>query len=332
MEDLVNTKWMFKKRNVYNVMAVIFLAVSTAFGYMFLTDIEVASIPKMVSPNGPPAFNRMLYGGFGKDALVKAMDVTVTENFIYVTDARSKRVQVFDLGGSPVFTFGEEGDGPGKFNFPYGIAADTAGNIYVADLYNGYVAVHDAKGKFLRYFAEKDPKEKTIESPGGLRIIDDKVYVTDITKCKVYIFDLSGKKLLEVGEKGTKPGQLRSPNAVTADAEGNIYVVDTGNQRIQVFDKTGKFLRIINGSPDGKGPSSMVNPRGIGIDSRGNIMVVSNLTHYVMCFDKDGKQLFTFGGNGGNTDQFTLPNGLFINENGDIYITDTANQRVAVYQ
>jgi len=331
MEESVNPRGTFKKRKVYNFMVVIFLGISTAFGYMFYTDTEVTSIPAMVNPVGPPTFSRMLYGGFGEDAMLKAMDVNIINGKIYVSDAKSKRIQVFEQNGTAAAKFGTEGDGPGEFNFPYGIAGDSENNLYVADLYNGSISVFDSSGKFLRYFAEKNPKDTVIDSPGGLRIVGDKLYVTEIKRCKVYVFDLNGKKLMEVGTGGMQPGQLRAPNAVIADTEGNIYVSDTGNQRVQIFDKTGKFLRIINGSPDGKGPSAFVNPRGVALDAKGNLLVVSNLTHYVFGFDQQGKQLWTFGGSGGAINQFVLPNGLYIDQNGSIYVTDTANQRVAIY-
>lgn len=332
MGNAANVKRTIKKSKVYSLMLLTFLAVSAIYGYLFYNQVEVEAIPALVDPNGPPKFSRMIYGGFGEEALKKPMDVAVIGQFIYVTDTNNHRVQVFDTGGTPIFKFGKQGDGPGEFQFPYGIAGDSKGNVYVADLYNGGISVHDSKGKFIKYFAEKKPAEKTIETPGGLRIIDNKVYVTDITKSKVYVFDMEGKKLLEIGKMGIKEGELRAPNAVTADKEGNIYVVDTGNQRVQVFDKKGKFLRIINGSPDGKGPSQFVNPRGIGIDSRGIVYVVSNLTHFVHGFDREGNQVFTFGGNGSANDQFSLPNGLFITENDEVLITDTVNQRIAVYE
>jgi len=331
MGDVVNSKWMIRKKIVYNLMLVIFLAVSSLFVYMFNTQIEVTAIPDIMNPNGPPTFDRMIYGGFGEESLNKPMDVAVIDQFIYVSDTNNKRVQVFDMGGTPVFTFGEEGEGPGQFKFPYGIAGDSQGNVYIADLYNGGISIHDSKGKFISYFAEKTPGEKLIDSPGGLRIYGDKLYVTDIKKCQVLVFDLKGNKLLEIGRMGINPGELRAPNAVTADRDGNIYVVDTGNQRVQVFDKDGKFLRIINGSEDGKGTTVFVNPRGIGIDSRGIIYVVNNLTHFIHGFESDGTQLFAFGGNGSANDQFSLPNGLFITEDGQVFITDTTNQRVAVY-
>lgn len=324
-----------KKRKVYYSMLGVFLVASAIFAFLVFNrqGLEVMGpIRTVIDPNAPPSFSYMIYGGFGDDTLSKPMDVAVIGQFIYATDTNNKRVQVFDIGGNPIFKFGEDGTGKGQFKFPYGIAGDKDGNVYVADLYNGCVTVHDSKGNFLKYFAESKPEEKILEAPGGIRIFDDKVYVTDIQRSKVYVFDLNGKKLLDIGEVGTKEGQFRAPNAVTVDKEGNIYVVDTGNQRVQVFDKEGKYIKVINGSPNGKGDSVFVNPRGIAIDSRGIIYVISNLTHFVYGYNQEGNQVFVFGGIGEDNDKFTLPNGLFIDSNDDVYVTDTTNQRIAVYR
>lgn len=324
-----------KKKRVYLSMLTTFLVVSGIFIALFMLwnkgSVLPTSAKRIINKNAAPQFSQMIYGGFGEDALNKPMDVAEINQFIYVTDTNNKRVQVFDLAGTPIFMFGKEGAGPGQFQFPYGIDGDSQGNIYVSDLYNGSISIHDSKGNFLKYFAEKDPKETVIQAPGSFRIVNDQVYVTDIQKSKVLIFDMEGNKVKEIGEPGMKEGQFRAPNAVTVDKDQNIYVVDTGNQRIQVFDKEGKFLRIINGTTGGES-SVFVNPRGIGIDSRGIVYIVSNLTHYVFGFDKDGKKVFSFGGNGESNTQFSLPNGIYISKDDTVYITDSTNQRVAVYK
>jgi sugar lactone lactonase YvrE len=75
-----------------------------------------------------------------------------------------------------------------------------------------------------------------------------------------------------------------------------------------------------------------VNPRGLGVDDKGNVFIISNLTHTLFGFDKDNKKLFNIGGYGEGEKQFSLPNGLFLDDAGRIYVTDTMNQRVAVFQ
>lgn len=321
-----------KRRNVYIGMTFIAIATAAVFTFLFLTQTKAVDtgLLTVLNPNGAPNYSQSLTGDFNKP-LAKPMDITANSSFTYVSDTNNKRVVVFDTGGNLLYSFGEDGTGKGQFKFPYGISTDEQGRVFVADLYNGNISIFDEKGKFIDYFAQKALTEKKISSPAALRIIDKKVYITDIKTNKAYVFDLDGKLLLEVGKSGTNAGEFNAPNAITADEEGKIYVVDTGNQRVQIFDSKGKFIKIVNGSNDGKGESIFVNPRGIAIDQRGIMYVVSNLTHLVYGFDRDGKKVFEFGGMGENNGQFSLPNGLFIDEKDNVLITDTLNIRVQVF-
>jgi len=318
-----------KKRTVYILMSSI-VALSVAFFavvYFLNLETTIKPIVAKVDPSGPPVYTNSLYGEFDKP-LNKPMDVTKIGEFVYVSDTNNKQVQVFDQSGTSVFKFGKEGTAKGEFKFPYGIAGDKAGNIYVADLYNGNISIFDSKGKFLKYF---NTKEKVLKSPGGLRIFDEKVYVTDIKANKLFVFNLDGKKLMEIGGPGVDEGKFIAPNAVTVDNDNQIYVTDSGNNRVEVFTKEGKFIKIINGSKDGKGEPTLLNPRGVGVDSKGNVYIVNNLSHNIYAFDKDGNQKFELGGMGTDNDKLYLPNGLFIDDRDTLFVTDTINQRVSVF-
>jgi sugar lactone lactonase YvrE len=321
-----------KRRNVYIGMALIAIITASVFTILFINNTKAVDtgLLKVLDPQGAPSHRMSIIGDFNKP-FDKPMDVTANSSFTYVSDTNNKRVLAFDVGGNLLFSFGEDGTGEGQFKFPYGIATDEKGRVFVADLYNGDISIFDEKGKFIEYFAPDSSKDGKISSPAALRIIDKKVYVTDIKTNKAYVFDMKGKLLLEIGKPGTNDGEFNAPNGITADGEGNIYVVDTGNQRVQIFNNKGKFVKIINGSNNGKGESIFVNPRGIGIDERGIMYVVSNLTHLVYGFDKEGKKVFEFGGMGENNGQFSLPNGLFIDENDNVFITDTLNIRVQIF-
>ncbi|PLR91918.1 6-bladed beta-propeller [Bacillus sp. T33-2] len=321
-----------KKKTVYIWMGTIVTLTIAAFTaiYFFGLQSKVEKARNIVDRDGPPVFSQMINGDFEK-SLDKPMDVAKIGEFIYVTDTNNKQVQVFDGSGSPIFQFGKEGSGNGEFKFPYGITGDKKGNVYVADLYNGVISIHDEKGKFIRNFEEQDKNAKSINTPAGIRIFDEKLYVTDIKSNKLLVFSLDGKKLLEIAKGVDDKDVFNAPNAVTVDNSDNIYISDSGNQRILQYDKTGKYVRTINGSKDGKGSSVFVNPRGIGVDSRGILYVVNNLTHYVYAFDQDGKEVFQFGGMGDGNEQFYLPNGLYVDDKDQVYITDTLNQRIAVY-
>lgn len=318
-----------KKRTVYILMSSI-VALSVAFFaavYFLNLESKIKPIVAKVDPSGPPVFTNALYGDFNQP-LSKPMDVTKIGEMIYVSDTSNKQVQVFDQSGTAVFKFGKEGSKEGEFKFPYGIAGDKDGNVYVADLYNGNISIFDSKGKFIKYFVDK---EKVLKSPGGLRIFGSKLYVTDIKANKLFVFELDGKKVLEIGGAGVDEGKFIAPNAVTVDQDNQIYVTDSGNNRVQVFDKTGKFIKIINGSKDGKGDPTFLNPRGVAVDSKGNVFVVNNLAHNIYAFDKDGNELYELGGMGTENDKLYLPNGLFIDDRDTLFVTDTINQRVSIF-
>ena len=319
-----------KKRNVYITMgSIVFLAAALFTVISFLgLESNVKPIIAAVDRSGPPEYSQSFYGDFDTP-LSKPMDVTRVGEFIYVSDTSNKQIQVFDQAGTSIFKFGEEGTGNGQFNFPYGLDGDEDGNIYVADLYNGNISIFDSKGKFLSYF--KETGDKVISSPGGLRIHEDRLYVTDIKENKMFSFSLEGEKLLEIGGPGSEDGKFIAPNAVAVDDKGNIYVTDSGNNRVQMFDEKGKFLRSINGSEDGKGNPLFLNPRGVAVDSEGLIYIVNNLSHNIYAYDQDGKQVHMFGGMGTDNGQFYLPNGLFIDNRNTLYVTDTVNQRVSIY-
>ncbi|PKM81684.1 MAG: 6-bladed beta-propeller [Firmicutes bacterium HGW-Firmicutes-14] len=322
-----------KRKYVYWIVQLLFVIALMGFLYSYLTNKNIFDgIEKFATTPAEPRFVQFIYGKFGGGEFDKPMAVTVADERIYISDTNNKRVQIFDYQGNPIKTFGKLGTKPGEFQFPYGLAGDSKGSIYVADLYNGTVSKFDKDGKFQGLFAENKPEEKIFEGPAGMAIRDDRLYVTDVKQHKVKIFDLNGKLVKEIGKPGREQGEFNAPNAVTVTGDGSIYVTDTGNQRIQVFDKDGKFVEIINGSQDGKGQSMFVNPRGLGVDDKGNVFIISNLTHTLFGFDKDNKKLFNIGGYGEGEKQFSLPNGLFLDDAGRIYVTDTMNQRVAVFQ
>ncbi|WP_066065458.1 6-bladed beta-propeller [Neobacillus soli] len=319
-----------KKTTVYIWMsAMVVLSAALFFGITFF-DLAPTLKPIVAKANpagGEPEFRQSFYGSFDAP-LNKPMDVAKIGNLVYVTDTKNNQVQVFDQTGNNVLKFGKTGSEKGQFQFPYGISGDKNGNIYVADLYNGNISIFNSKGKFIKYFPDE---EKAIQSPGGLRIFGEKLFVTDIKTNKLYIYNLEGKKQMEIGGAGQAEGKFIAPNAVAVDKENQIYVTDSGNNRVQVFNKEGKFIKIINGSKDGKGEPIFVNPRGVGVDTNGTVYVVSNLSHNIYAYDKDGNDVRVLGGMGTDNGQLYLPNGLFIDDQDEIFVTDTINQRVSVF-
>lgn len=267
------------------------------------------------------------YYGTGENELSKPMDMVVSNNCLYVTDAGRQDVVVFDLeSGEVLSTFGK-----GEFQFPYGITADSKGNIYIADTDLDKISIYSPEGAYIEDFTPVDP-EKAIESPSAIRIYDDKLYVPEINTGVVKVFDLEGNLLLEIAEPADSEYALDSPNGVAVDGEGNIYISDTMNARVLVYDEKGNFVKELGGRTAESTTSELANPRGIAVDEAGYVYVVDLLASNVAMFTPEGDLQAVLGDGTGNADnQFYQPSGLYIDENGVLYITDRMNQRIQVY-
>lgn len=309
-----------------------FALVMAFYGVLFVTGRTPASTISPILPVRPgiPVFDKMIYGGFGEMQFDKPMAVTTAHGRIYVSDSNNARVQVFDNNANFLFAFGERGREAGQFLYPYGIAGDRNGNVYVAELYLSRIQVYNTDGEYQRDFAAGLVETGIIQSPADITIVDKQMYLTDVSRNRVLVIDLETEELVRtIGLEY----DLMAPNGVAVDDAGNVFVVDTGRQRVVVFAPDGNPVRVINGTPTGHGINSvLINPRGIGVDRSGNIYVASNLSHTVYVFDREGKQIHSFGGQGDGNEQFMFPNGLYVDHTGRILITDTSNQRVALYR
>jgi uncharacterized protein (TIGR03663 family) len=146
---------------------------------------------------------------------------------------------------------------------------------------------------------------------------------------------------------GAAAGQLDQPRGATIDAQGNLYVADMVNNRIQVFGPDGAALRTIGAAGSGEG--QFQEPRGIAVDSQGNLYVADTWNARVQKFDSSGKFLKSWGsGNDIGNGRFALttdgteagnaaaplgfygPRAIAVDERGNVYIADTGNKRVVV--
>ncbi len=108
-----------------------------------------------------------------------------------------------------------------------------------------------------------------------------------------------------------------------------VYVADRVNNRIQVFDSAGNFLRKFGskGSADGQFDA----PTGIAVDSGGNVYVTDIWNHRIQVFDNSGNFLRKFGSKGSGNSQFGAPNGIAVDGSGNVYVIDNWNHRVQVF-
>jgi DNA-binding beta-propeller fold protein YncE len=161
---------------------------------------------------------------------------------VYVADGgfaegHISRIEVFDSGGNFLRTWGSYGTGDGQFQYPFGVSVDSVGNVYVADTSNNRIQVFDNSGNFLRAWGSYGSGNGQFNYPQGLAVDSGgNVYVTDTNNNRIQVFDNGGNFLRTWGGAGTGDGQFCGPEGVATNAPGTIvYVVDSGNQRIQAF-------------------------------------------------------------------------------------------------
>jgi DNA-binding beta-propeller fold protein YncE len=131
------------------------------------------------------------------------------------------------------------------------------------------------------------------------------------------------------GSLGASNGQFLLPTGVAVDPAGRIYVADSTNHRVQVFNNAGGFLFTIGGPGAGNGQFNF--PSTLTLDRAGRIYVVDQLNYRIQVFDYHGTFLFTFGSFGQSTGQFSRPQSVAVDATGRIFVTDPFNFRVQVF-
>jgi len=252
--------------------------------------------------------------------------VTPAGDRIYVTESGGQRlIRAYGRDGNEITSFAPPGSGPPSRS-PVYIAIDETGQLYVSDRIRHSVDIYDAGGNFK---TSLKPLTKDGWSPLGLRFDEGNLYLTDLTagKHRVLVMDKEGALTLQFGHQGKEEsdGALSFPNAVVVDAQGRLYVSDSNNGRVKVFDEDGKLLYMIPG---------FSLPRGMVIDGTQRLYVVDTVGQTVKVFDVSGKQaklLFDFGDSGIGDGEFNFPNDIAIDNTGRLYIADRANNRVQVW-
>ena len=124
--------------------------------------------------------------------------------------------------------------------------------------------------------------------------------------------------LLQWGSFGTGEGQFSGPHGIEVDAAGDVYVVDTGNHRVQKFTSNGVFLTTWGSL--GAGHGDFNHPHGVGIGPDGNVYVAETGNNRVQKFTSDGVFITTWGSFGTEDGQFMHTHGLAVDDSGFVYV------------
>ena len=167
--------------------------------------------------------------------------------------------------------------------------------------------------------------EKIIPVPGVSEVDTDgcHIYASDMVKNRIVKMDLNGTVIKSTGRKGYHPGEFNFPNGIRLSKDDKLYVCDSRNNRIQVFNKDLSFERLIG--------ENYRCPDDLDFDEAGNLYIVDQLQHCIQVLTPQGQRIRNIGGYGSGQGKLDNPTSATIHRN-MIYVTDVFNKRISVFK
>lgn len=253
-----------------------------------------------------------------------------SQNRLYVADTKVAAIFVFNTETKDLELI--KNGVNAHFGMITGLAIDDSDRLFVSDSVLRHVVVFDPKHRAEGTIAEG------LSSPAGLAIDNGNrfLYVADTDLDQVLVYDADDFKLLrKIGTAGkahrlTEAGQFSRPTNVAVDADGNLYVSDTFNDRVEIFDADGNFMSTFGKAGDGPGYFS--RPKGIAIDKDGHVWVADSMQDRVQVFTPQGQLLLWLGGHGTLPGQFSAIQGLTIDKNSRVFTSEQYPGRVQMFR
>ncbi len=258
----------------------------------------------------------------------EARGIAVLGDRVYVADAGAHRVLVMDHEGKKIASWGEKGDGQGKFKDPAGIAVDGQGMVFVSDTGNHRVQVFDRDGRFLRAFGSKGSGPRQFSSPAGIAARDGILYVADRGNSRVQVLTADGIYLSQIVWK-KKKDEMERPVAVAVDLQNRIYVLDEDRNNVRVFSPAGEHLLAFGAK--GRGADGFDGPLGLAVDSRGFVYVADSGNYKMKKFNPSGKLVGHTGSEGDGPGQFRKASGLALDSAGRVFVLDEKKGTLQIF-
>jgi DNA-binding beta-propeller fold protein YncE len=240
-------------------------------------------------------------------------------------------------------TWGTSGSATGPFSSPHGIATSPSGFVYVADSGNNRIQQFTADGRFVTAWGTAGNCDTQQAPPGafcdpwGVAVgPDGSVYVADTWAHRIQKFTADGEFVTQWGSFGqygvddpTGGGFFYGPRSVVIGPDGAVYVSDTGNKRVQVFDANGAFLRQWGGA--GTAPGQLDEPVGLAVGPGSLIYVADTWNRRIQALSPDGTPRREWPVVAWESQDAESKPFLAADAEGQIYATDPDHDRVLVF-
>ena len=257
---------------------------------------------------------------------------------IYIADGGNARVKKCDSGGScSTFASG--------FDWPADVAVDSASNVYVSDWFECTIRKYNSSGVFQGIFAGTSDvpyltDNSHFNAPYGVAVDSSgNIYLSTTRGYRVLKLNASGTAQWAVGTAGVWGNDnihfgdvWDGPDNVAVDSNGNVYVADTGNHRIQIYNSSGSYVATLGSY--GSSNYQFDRPEGVAVDGSGKIYVADTNNHRVQIYNSSRVYVATLGVTGSpgtDNSHFNYPVGVAVDTNGNIYVVDADNHRVQVF-
>jgi sugar lactone lactonase YvrE len=253
-----------------------------------------------------------------------------SKNNLYVADSKVGAIFIFNTETREVELIKNKTHA--HFVRIIGLAMDDNDRLFVSDPGQRHVLIFNAAHK------PEDVITEGLVMPGSLAIDRENrlLYVSDVELDQVLVYDADTLKLKrKIGTTGhnhelTSPGDFAKPTGLAVDPDGNLYVADTLNDRIEIFDADGKFISTFG--KNGDGPGYFARPKGVAIDGDGHIWVADGMQDRVQVFNQETRLLISFGGHGLLPGMFQGLVGITIDKMNRIFTSEIFPGRVQQFR
>jgi sugar lactone lactonase YvrE len=250
---------------------------------------------------------------------------------VYVADQKVGAVFIFntETHDTQMIRNGYEA----HFGWINGLAIDDDDRLFVSDGKLRRVVVFNPKHEVENVITDGlvDPVGLALDTTNRF------LYVVDTQQDQVIVYDADSFKLLRrIGTGGkshylTSPGDFGAPQGVALDKDGNVYVTDTLNNRVEIFDADGNFISLFG--KHGDGPGYFARPKGIAVDGDGHIWVADEMEDRLQVFNREGQLLTYVGlGHGELPGQFKALVGVAIDKQNRVFTTEQFPGRMQMFR